>query len=349
MGAALPPAYSQERLWRDAFREHFAGQRSAERIFAGSGVRRRHSATDPADFATVAASSTGERMRRYAVLAPPLGRRAIEEALAAADTAAEDVGMLAVASCTGYGTPGLDIELAESLPLHPEARRLLVGHMGCHAALPALASAAEYVVARRRPAVLLCLELTSLHVQSASSDLEQAVTHALFGDGAAALVLLPDDTTAPGLRVVDVAARSDTARRDQMTWNVTDLGFRMGLSAKVPDALAEHVGPLVKDLLVRHGLDLSQVSAWAVHPGGPRILDAVEDGLGLEPAALAASRTVLAEHGNCSSATVLLVLRSLLSGHVQPGPIVALAFGPGLTLYAALLDASTPPRPGCTA
>ncbi|THV42501.1 type III polyketide synthase [Glycomyces buryatensis] len=340
-GAALPPVYDQARLWDDFFAEHLGGGRAAERIFTGAGVRHRHSVIEPAELATIATMSTGERMRLYTELAPPLGHQAVAAALADAGLTADDIGLLAVASCTGYGTPGLDIALAASLPLRPEARRLLVGHMGCHAALPALASVTDYVIAQQRPAVLLCLELTTIHLQPEPRDIEQIVTHALFGDAATALVLRPDDGAGPGLRVLDVVARSDTARSDQMTWDVTDLGFRMGLSTEVPDALREHVGPLVKDLLNRHGLDISEVGGWAVHPGGPRILDAVEDGLGLDPAALAASRTVLAEHGNCSSATVLLVLRAILDSAVPPGPIVAIAFGPGLTLYAALLELST--------
>jgi len=98
------------------------------------------------------------------------------------------------------------------------------------------------------------------------------------------------------------------------------------------------VGPLVKDLLSRHGLDVHDVRGWAVHPGGPRILDAVGEGLGLEPSALETSREVLAEYGNCSSATVLLVLRELLLRGEPRGPMVAMSFGPGLTLYAALIE-----------
>jgi predicted naringenin-chalcone synthase len=129
-----------------------------------------------------------------------------------------------------------------------------------------------------------------------------------------------------------------------MTWNVTDLGFRMGLSPRVPDALARHVAPAVADLLAgpdsRAGdaVDQTDVVAWAVHPGGPRILDVVRDQLGLPDLALADSVRALAEHGNCSSATVLLILDELLRrpGRLG-GPAVAMAFGPGLTLYAALL------------
>ncbi|MDR7350584.1 putative naringenin-chalcone synthase [Glycomyces algeriensis] len=331
IGAALPPTYTQDQLWEDVFRWHFSRSRVAQRIFTASDVRTRHSATDPAEFKAVADWSTAERMVRYGEVAPPLGLEAVRNALEAADTDPEEVGLLAVVTCTGYRTPGLDIELARMLPLPADARRLLIGHTGCHAALPALATAADYVAAHDRPAVMLCLELTSLHLQPATIDPGQMVSHALFADAAAAVVVKPG---AAGMRVVDVAARTDTDRRHQMTWDITDLGFRMGLSAEVPDALAEHVGPLVKDLLGRHGLDVRDVAAWAVHPGGPRILDAIEEGLELGPSALAASRKVLAEHGNCSSATVLLVMQEL---GPQDGPVVALAFGPGLTLYAALL------------
>lgn len=335
IGMALPPQYEQDWLWDTVFRAHFNGSRIAARMFDTAGVARRHSATAPFELADAADWSTEERMRRYAERAPALGLRAVRQALAAAGTEPDEIGLLAVATCTGYGTPGTDIELARTLPLRADARRLLVGHMGCHAAIPALGAVADYTAAHRRPAVLLCVELTSLHVQPATRDIDQAVVHALFSDAAAAVVVRPEDR--PGLRVVDVAARTDTARRGHMTWRVTDLGFRMGLSPEVPEALSEHVGPLVKDLLARHGLDRSEVAGWAVHPGGPRVLDAVAAGLDLAPTALDPSRKVLAEHGNCSSATVLLVLDEILRAGPPDGPIVMLAFGPGLTLYAALL------------
>jgi predicted naringenin-chalcone synthase len=119
-----------------------------------------------------------------------------------------------------------------------------------------------------------------------------------------------------------------------MTWDVTDLGFRMGLSPRVPDVLAKHVGDVVDELLGLAGLRVEDVAGWAVHPGGPRILDVVRDELGLTEEAMSASRRVLAEHGNCSSATVLLVLEEFAD---VEGPVVAMAFGPGLTLYASLL------------
>lgn len=343
LGVATPTAVSQQALWDGYFRTHFAGSRLARRVFAASGVHRRHSVVNPLT-ETPAHWSTADRMRRYAREAPSLGHRAVTAALAAAGLPAADVSLLTVASCTGYDTPGLDIRLAASLHLPPDAHRLLVGHMGCYAALPGLGSTADFVRARRRPAVLLCLELTSLHVQPPTSDPQQIVSHALFGDAAVAAVLEPHDAPAPGLELVDLTARTDHSASDQMTWQVTDLGFRMGLSPRVPDVLAKHVRPVVEELLLRHGLDIGAVDGWAVHPGGPRILDTVANELGLPPPALADSRAVLGAFGNCSSPTVLLVLARLArAGRLRRGsPVVAMAFGPGLTLYAALLRAGSP-------
>jgi predicted naringenin-chalcone synthase len=117
-----------------------------------------------------------------------------------------------------------------------------------------------------------------------------------------------------------------------MSWQVTDLGFRMGLSPRVPSVLAGHVGSLVTGLLDRHGLTTAEVMGWAVHPGGPRILDVVAQQVGLDEAAMAPSREGLAAHGNCSSPTVLLIAEQL-----KAGPRMLMAFGPGLTLYAGLL------------
>ncbi|WP_199431472.1 type III polyketide synthase [Qaidamihabitans albus] len=341
VGSALPETVDQQAMWDGFFSGHFDSSRVARRIFDGSGVLRRHAVANPVR-EDLSRWSTADRMRRYAEEAPPLAHRAVRAALAQAGLAAEELGQLTVASCTGYGTPGVDAKLAASLRLPPEVQRLLVGHMGCYAALPALGSAADFVVARGRPAVLLCLELTSLHVQPPTTDPQQVVSHALFSDAATAVVLRPrpDGGEAPstGLELVDIAAFTDASTADHMTWDVTDLGFRMGLSPRVPDVLAEHLPAVLGNLLARHGLGTGDVRNWAVHPGGPRILDTVQRTLDLPPRALAASRSVLAEHGNCSSATVLLVLEELrATGALDGGPTVAIAFGPGLTVYTALL------------
>ncbi|WP_299952893.1 type III polyketide synthase [uncultured Modestobacter sp.] len=330
-GRALPARYEQGEVWDGYFAEKYAGLRAAERVFRGAGVDSRHAVVNPVD-EDVSQWGTGARMERFVTEAMPLGKQAVAAALDAAGLAPGDVGLFAVATCTGYATPGIDIRLSSDLGMPLGLQRLLVGHMGCYAALPGLAAVSDFVTARSRPAVLLCLELTSLHVQPAVADLEQVVTHALFSDAAAAVVVEPG--AARGRRVAGMVARTDHATADHMTWDVTDLGFRMGLSPKVPDVLSRHVGGVVDELLTEAGLRIEDVAGWAVHPGGPRIMDVVRDELGLAEEQMTASRKVLAEHGNCSSATVLLVLEELAD---VDGPIVAMAFGPGLTLYATLL------------
>ena len=343
VGTALPPAAVQEELWTGFFARHYSGARRglAERIFANSGVRTRQAAVSPL-LEDVSDWSTERRMRRYQVEAMPLGKEAVGRALTDAGVTAGELGLFAVCSCTGYATPGLDILLARDMGMSPNVQRLFVGHMGCYAALPGLAAVADYVVARERPALLLCAELTSLHIQPARArtDIQQIVSHALFSDAAAAVVLTPGEGHR-GYAVRDVAAVTDTTTADHMTWDVTDLGFRMGLSSQVPNVLSLHVRKLVDDLLTRHGVAVTDIDGWAVHPGGPKILDVVEEKLCLPPEALAASRGVLAAYGNCSSPTVLLVLDALRRRPHPPRHVVMLAFGPGLTLYVALLQGPT--------
>jgi predicted naringenin-chalcone synthase len=335
IGIAHPPPMAQEELWRDFFASHYAGvaRGLAKRVFENSGVRTRHGVINPMT-EDPSGWSTGVRMERYLVEAP-MGKDAVSAALGQAGVSANEVGMLVVCSCTGYVTPGLDILLARDLGLPPDARRVFVGHMGCYAAMPGLGIAADYVALNGRPAVLLCVELPSLHVQPPTVDAQQVVAHALFSDAAAAVVLVPGGT---GYRVAEVASATDTTAADHMTWHITDLGFRMGLSPQVPEILSRHVAPMIGDLLARHGLSARDVTGWAVHPGGPRILDVVEERLEIDTADMAASRTTLAEHGNCSSPTVLLILDLLArrAGGLG-GPTVAMAFGPGLTIYAGLL------------
>jgi predicted naringenin-chalcone synthase len=330
-GQALPASLDQDAAWDGFFARHYEGVRAARRIWSSAGVRTRHAVANPVD-EDLSSWGTAARMSRYIQEALPLGKQAVAGALDAAGLAPGDVGLFAVATCTGYATPGLDIRLAGDLGMPAGLQRLLVGHMGCYAAIPGLAAVGDFVTARARPAVLLCCELTSLHVQPAQRDLDQVVAHALFSDAAAAVVVEPG--AGRGRRLAGVVARTDASTADHMTWDVTDLGFRMGLSPRVPDVLSRHVGDVVAELLDGAGLRVEDVAGWAVHPGGPRILDVVRDELGLPEERLAASRRVLAEHGNCSSATVLLVLQELAD---VDGPVVVMAFGPGLTLYAALL------------
>ncbi|MCU1492039.1 MAG: Type polyketide synthase [Acidimicrobiaceae bacterium] len=364
IASAFPVAVSQDELWDGYFAGRFGHDRLARAAFSAVGVRSRGAVIDPR-IEDVSEWSTGRRMARYLDEALPLAKAAAGGALERAGVSAGDIGALVVTSCTGYVTPGLDVLLARDLGLAPDARRVALGHLGCHAALPALATAAEFVAARGRPALLVALELASLHLQPASDDLEQAVVHALFGDAAAAAVLEPAGTSPPSrasgdpqqrhgelgreplarralrLEVVDHEAGSDLAASDDMTWHITDMGFRMTLSRGIPRSVGRLVGPVVDRLLERSGLSRTDVTGWAVHPGGPKVLTSAASALGLAPTELVASETVLAERGNCSSATILLALEELCRRRPpRPGEwLVLLAFGPGLTCYGSLLRA----------
>jgi predicted naringenin-chalcone synthase len=340
IAAAVPAPVDQDALWAECFRERFRDVPGARRIWAGSGVVTRHAVVDPR-VEDVSSWSTATRMQRYVSEALPLAKHAVQAALDGAGISSGDVDLFVVASCTGYATPGLDLLLARDLDMAHTVQRLFVGHMGCYAALPGLAAVADAVVARDLTAVLLCAELSSLHLQPSSRDLDQLVASALFSDAAVAMVVRG---AGAGLRVVDIAASTDAAHQDAMTWTVTDLGFRMGLSSRVPDVLRRHVRPVIDELLHRNDLRVDDIDGWAIHPGGPRILDVCADALGLDAVAMAPSRAVLRDHGNCSSATVLMVLDELRrSRPIVPGDhVVAMAFGPGLTLYAALLRMESP-------
>jgi len=335
LGVAVPPGRGQAELWDEFFGGHYGHAKKARALWLRCGVRYRHGVADPRVL-DVRGWSTQRRMEAFLDHAPALGRAAVEACLADAGLAAGDVDQLTVVTCTGYGTPGLDILLARDLGLRTAAQRLHVGHMGCYAAIPGLAAVADAASARGKVGVLLCLELPSLHIQPPTDDPEQLVAHALFADAAVAAAVVPD---APGLELVDVAARTAVEHAPLMRWDVTDHGFRMALSTQVPVVLEQHVEAVVAELLDAHGLAIDEVAGWAVHPGGPAILDVTCARLGLPPEAVAASRGVLADYGNCSSATVLLVLDRLRHGVAlaEGDPVIAMAFGPGLTLYAALL------------
>ncbi|AEH11477.1 3-Oxoacyl-(acyl-carrier-protein (ACP)) synthase III domain-containing protein [Candidatus Protofrankia datiscae] len=350
---ATPPQVAQDDLW-EFFRDHFAANPLAEKVWASSGIVSRHYAVDPRKEPTTE-WTTGERMRRYLTEALPLGRQAAADALTSAGLTPADLGLFAVVSCTGYVTPGLDILLSHELGMPANMRRVIIGHMGCHAAVPGLGTVSEYVAVHGKPALLLCVELSSLHAQPKSptlhagnptiEDFEQIVAHSLFADGAAAVVVAPDQQPASAvasqLEIVDVMASTDSSVSDYMGWLVTDHGFRMRLSPQVPEVLERHVTDLVTTLLSTHGHTIDDVDGWAIHPGGARILRAVADQLQLSEEATAPSYDILREYGNCSSATVLIILQRLLrTREIRPGKVVvALGFGPGLTLFAALLKA----------
>lgn len=337
-------------------------------LYRRAGVKRRHSVVLEASGETEVARqstysprseerplgpTTAERMQTYERSAGTLARMATQRALNDAGRDARDITHLVTVSCSGFHAPGFDIELLQTSGLSPSVARTHLGFMGCHGALNGLRVADAFLQADPRANVLLCcVELCSLHHQYGWSP-DRIVSNALFADGAAAVVLT-SSPLAPQeeLRSAHSVSNSQSERATwrllasgsvvlpdtlgDMGWRIRDHGFEMTLSARVPDLIKQHLRPWLSEWLGARGLTLEEVRSWAFHPGGPRILSAAGEALGLQREQWAASESILADYGNMSSPTILFILDRLRQ-QAAAGPCVALAFGPGLTIEASLL------------
>lgn len=283
-----------------------------------------------------AGPTTAQRMAVYQQEAGPLVVRAAQQAVLASGVRPSDFTHLITVSCTGFHAPGVDIALIRNLELRATIERTQIGFMGCHGALNGLRVARAFCQANRTARVLLCaVELCSLHYHY-GWDPGKMVANALFADGAAAVVGVPD--ASPGGDDWHVATTGSCVlphAESAMTWLIGEHGFEMTLSKQVPHLIGEHLRPWMQSWLKQSDLELSDIASWAVHPGGPRILTAVEAGLELDSQALADSRAVLASHGNMSSPTILFILDRLRQRQASR-PCVALGFGPGLVAEAVL-------------
>ena len=300
----------------------------------------------PADTADDHGPGTAERMQRYSESASELAIHAAKTALQSVATPLGDaeVTHLITVSCTGFNAPGVDIDLINALPLPNDVLRTHIGFMGCHGLCNAIRVGDAFAKCDPQHRVLVvAVELCSLHFQYGSSS-DASVSNALFADGAAALVIQRDAAKsdalqlgAPRVSVVDTRTQVFHNTADLMSWAIGDHGFKMRLSPDVPQTISRSIRPWIDAWLNLHGLNLGDIAGWAVHPGGPRILDAVQESLELDVSALSASREVLRRHGNMSSPTLAFVLERLIASGVR-GNYVMLAFGPGLTVEATLLN-----------
>lgn len=280
--------------------------------------------------------TTAERMEHYQRLGPPLAIQASRQAVALSEIEPEKITHLVTVTCTGFFAPGVDYHLIRSLGLSSGISRTQVGFMGCHGSLNGLRVAHAFVKSQPNASVLLSsLELCSLHYHY-GWDPQRIVANSLFADGAASLVLgaaKPNDEHLWKLASSGSWVFPDSA--NAMSWEIGNHGFEMTLAKQVPGLIKDHLRPYINDWLSRNGLKLNDVKSWALHPGGPRILSAIEEALSLSPNASSFSREVLATHGNMSSATLLFILKRMCEVNA-PRPCVALGFGPGLAAEAAL-------------
>jgi predicted naringenin-chalcone synthase len=317
-----------------------------EELYRRSGVATRHSVLlnggdgPPAsrqEFYGPSSPTTAERMAVYREKAEGLAVESSRRAIADSGVSPDRITHLVTVSCTGFQAPGFDIALARCLPLRPSIARTHIGFMGCQGALNGLKVAHAFTAADPSACVLLCsTELCSLH-HYYGWDPEKIVANALFADGSASAVLVGRDEQIDPSRLRLVASGSTLVEgtSDAMSWSIGDRGFEMTLSPKVPGLISSTARKWLAEWLAEHDQTPEAIRSWAVHPGGPRILGAFGEAMDLPRSALAASYQTLSDFGNMSSATVLFTLKFLADRSAET-PLVAVAFGPGLTIEAVL-------------
>ncbi|MER7681658.1 3-oxoacyl-[acyl-carrier-protein] synthase III C-terminal domain-containing protein [Streptomyces sp. NPDC096934] len=315
-------------------------RRVLDRLHRGTTVRSRHMTLPLERYGDL--SGFGAANDVFIAAATDLGAETVREALRQAALTPADVDLVVFTSVTGVATPSIDARLVGRLGLRPDVKRLPLFGLGCAGGAAGLARMHDHLLGRPDDvAVLLSVELCSLTFQRDDASMANLVATGLFGDGAAAVVAHGAHRAAAteGPTIVDTRSRlyPDTGR--VMGWDIRDSGFQVVLDPRIPDVVRRYLADDVEGFLVDHGLKPDDVTAWVCHPGGPRILTAVTEALGLPDDALDVTWRHLAAVGNLSSSSVLHLLRDTLAER-RPPPGTAgllLAMGPGFACELVLL------------
>ncbi len=275
--------------------------------------------------------SLEKRMAVYNKQAPPLSVDAIRDCLGH-NVNPQSITHLITVSCTGMSAPGLDLQVMELMDLPKTIFRTSVNFMGCYAAIQALKIADAFCKSDRAAQVLIvCTELCTLHFQREAT-MDNMMSSLLFADGSSAVLLMNDEAAAEGLHLDGFYSEINPKGKRDMAWELSSSGFLMTLSGYVPDLIEEDFAAVVERALAKNNLTTNDVSHWCIHPGGKRILDAIQKSMGFQNGELSCSYEVLDEIGNLSSATVLFVLKKMLQQKGGPKKFFGAAFGPGLTV-----------------
>lgn len=242
-----------------------------------------------------------------------------------------EITHLITVSCTGMSAPGLDLHVMELLDLPKQTYRTSVNFMGCYAAIHAL-KLADAICKNETTAkvMIVCTELCTLHFQKEPSA-DNITSTLLFGDGAAAALIVHDENLSKGLSIKSFYSEIIPKGKRDMSWELSSTGFLMTLSGYIPELIEEDFEPLVKRALQHANISKEEIGQWCIHPGGKRIVDAIQKSLQLPASFFEKSYEVLKQFGNMSSPTILFVLKELMLKK-EKGNLFGAAFGPGLTM-----------------
>lgn len=357
IGQANPPhRFRQEEIADFMIRAMQLNDRESRKlktIFHASGIDYRHSVIEdyglregyrfyPNTIDFEPFPTTSGRLRLFREHALGLSVAAVEDMLTCLpDLILDSITHLINVSCTGLYAPGLDIELVRRLELPLTVQRTGINFMGCYAAFNAL-KVADAFCARNPDArvLIVCTELCSLHFQKNASD-DNLIANALFADGAAAVMVTGKPSAGLSLSPRAFSSTLITDGRDDMAWAIGDVGFEMKLSTYVPSLIQGGISSLTRAVLQQSGRDIQHIRHLAIHPGGKKILESIEQELAISPELNEAAYYVLRNFGNMSSPTVLFVLKRVmerLTAQDKDEPVLSFAFGPGLTLESMLLN-----------
>lgn len=283
--------------------------------------------------------SLEERMKVFNLHAVGLSGLAIRDCLEN-QMDIKDITHLITVTCTGLSAPGLDLQLMELLDLPKNIFRTSVNFMGCYAAIHALKLADSLCQVDPDAKVLIvCTELCTLHFQQLATT-DNITSSLLFGDGSAAVLVTGERDKISGFPLMGFYGEVMPKGKQDMSWELSSTGFAMTISSYVPALIEEDFEMLVNQALAKQGISRNEITHWSIHPGGRRILEAIEKSLSLPKEKLDTSYQVLRDYGNMSSPTILFVLKEILSGldKTQRQKVFAAAFGPGLTMETFIVS-----------